>query len=117
DFGVVQTDTNVILIASNAVPSLVLFAPTSQLICVGFPISAVASDLDGLVTNVQFFLNSTLIANFTNPPYETSISYDFAGSSILTARAYDNKGALRETNLTVNFFTLPLHAISTPGAI
>ena len=75
------------------------------------------ASLDGLVTNVQFFLNSTQIANFTNPPYGTSISYDFAGPSTLTARAYDNKGALRETNLTVNFFTLPLHVISTPGAI
>ena len=81
EFGVVQTDTNVILIASNAVLSLALFAPTSQLICVGFPVSALASDLDGLVTNVQFFLNATLISNFTNPPYATSISYDFAGPS------------------------------------
>src|SRR5882724_11719614 len=69
EFGVVQTTTNIILIASNAIPALSLTAPTSQLVCVSFPLAAQASDLDGQVTNVQFLLNSTLIANFTNSPY------------------------------------------------
>src|SRR5262249_32252810 len=50
EFGVVQTDTNIILIASNALPALSFAAPTSQLTCISFPLTAQASDLDGQVT-------------------------------------------------------------------
>jgi hypothetical protein len=117
EFGAIHTPTEVILVASNAIPSLSFTAPTSQLACVAFPLSALASDLDGLVTNVQFLLNSTVIASFTNQPYEAVFSYDFPGASTLTARAYDNKGALRETNITVNFYTLPLHVLNPIGIL
>ena len=74
--------------------------------------TAQASDLDGAVTNVQFLLGSTVIASFTNQPYETIFTYDFAAASTLTARAYDNKGALRETNVPVLFYHLPLHVLN-----
>jgi len=117
EFGVLQTSTNVILIASNAIPSLAFFAPTSQLVCAGFPLTALASDLDGVVTNVQFLLNSTIVANFTNPPYKGYLSYDFPGAATFTAKAYDDKGALRQTNISVDFYTLPLHVLNLGGKI
>src|SRR5262249_21893766 len=101
----------------NAIPALSFAAPTSQLTCISFPLTAEASDLDGQVTNVQFLLDSTVIANFTNPPYETIFTYDFASLSTLTARAYDNKGALRETNVPVNFHHLPLHVLNAVGIL
>ena len=33
----------------------------------------------------------------------------------MTARAYDDKGALRDTNITINFYTLPLHVLNVVG--
>ena len=112
-----ETSTNVILIASNAVPSLAFFAPTSLLVCAGFSLTALASDLDGVVTNVQFLLNSTVVANFTNTPYKVTLSYDFPGPSTLTAKAYDDKGALRQTNINVDFYTLPVHVLNLGGKL
>jgi hypothetical protein len=92
-------------------------APTSQLVCLSFPLSAQATDLDGQVTNVQFLLNSTVLASFTNPPYAIDVTYDFPGNATLTARAYDDKGGLRQTNVAVNFFTLPLHVVNLGGIL
>jgi hypothetical protein len=114
---VVQTATNVILIASNAIPFLSFSAPTSQLVCAGFPLTAVANDLDGVITNLQFLLNSTVIANFTSAPYRINLSYDYPGPGTFTAKALDDKGALRQTNIDVNFFTLPLHVLNLGGKL
>jgi hypothetical protein len=122
DFGVVQTTTNVILIASNALPVVTLAGPTNQLVCVPFVLQSVTSDLDGTVTNLQFLFNgSTVLATITNPPagvtQELAFTYDFPGPATFTARAMDDKGGVRSTNLVTVFETLPLHVLNLGGML
>ncbi|HLG14404.1 MAG TPA: Ig-like domain-containing protein [Blastocatellia bacterium] len=56
-------------------------------------ISANASDVDGTVTKVEFFANSTLLNTDTSAPYKFVWSGVGAGAYSLTAKATDNQGA------------------------
>jgi len=53
-------------------------------------VSAAASDNDGSVAKVEFFLNGELEATVTAAPYQTTISGLVPGDYILTATATDN---------------------------
>src|SRR5439155_17721805 len=64
DFAVLQTTTNVILIASNALPAVSLTGPSNALVCTSFPLLTSATDLDGTVTNLSLFFSNNLIASF-----------------------------------------------------
>ena len=115
-FGVVHTATEVILIASNAIPAVQLDLPATQLVCTPFLLQTAASDLDGGVTNLSVFLGADLLASFPNGSLrELTVEYDFPGAATFKARATDNLGAVRETNFTAFFTTLPLHVLQLGG--
>ena len=56
-------------------------------------INASASDSDGTVTKVEFFVGATKIGEDTTSPYSFNWSATSAGTYSLTARATDNGGA------------------------
>ncbi len=65
-------------------------------------INANASDEDGNVTNVEFFVNGTSIGTDSTSPYSRSYSIPADGAYAITAIATDNDG-LTSTSSTVNF--------------
>ena len=56
------------------------------------PIAADATDLDGTITNVQFFANTNKIAEVSTSPWTAVWSNALSGSYVLTALAADNNG-------------------------
>jgi len=79
-----QTSPTVCLInpANNAV-----FAAPDNL-----TLSALASETNGTITNVTFWLGSNLVASITNPPYTCTTVNLYAGAFALTAIATDASG-------------------------
>ena len=55
-------------------------------------LSALASETNGTITNVAFWLGTNLVANVATPPYTCSIASLFAGTYALTAVATDASG-------------------------
>jgi len=55
------------------------------------PITATASDSDGIVTNVDFFVNGTLVGSDATAPYSFNWTSS-TGQALLTAVATDNNG-------------------------
>ena len=121
-FGVVQTSTNVILIASNALPMVTLSAPATQLVCNALQLSSTVNDLDGTVTNLQFLLNATnLITSIVNPPngstHKVNLSYDYPSTVTFSAVAADNTGNTKTAAVATTFYTLPLHVLNLGGKL
>ena len=73
--------------------------------------TATATDSDGTVASVQFFINGGLFATATAPPYSARAVLETGGSYVLTARAFDEKGA-QATSLPI---TLTVGATSAPA--
>lgn len=81
----------------NASPLVAITAPTAGS-TVGpapatIPVSANASDTDGTIARVDFFVGTTLIGSDTTAPYSVSWAGVAAGTYSLTAVATDNSGA------------------------
>lgn len=64
----------------------ILTAPTN------ITIQANASDEDGAIVRVEFFVNGGKISEVTNAPYAAAWGFPTAGAYTLTARAWDNLG-------------------------
>jgi Bacterial Ig domain/Calcineurin-like phosphoesterase/Purple acid Phosphatase, N-terminal domain len=94
--------------APNQPPSVALTAPTSGSIVTApaaFTLTASASDADGSIARVEFYQGSTLLATDTTAPYSYLWTGVAAGSYSLSARAYDNLGAMTTSaaaSVTVN---------------
>lgn len=56
------------------------------------PVQVIASDEDGLVFEVSYYLNGVLVGAFTESPFRTSISLPAPGNYVLEAIATDNDG-------------------------
>ncbi len=85
-------------------PSVMLIAPTNNANIVAggnLTLSAVASDVDGTVVQVQFFQGTNLLGTDTNAPYSLVWSNTTSGIYGLTAQATDNNG-LVSTSTVVN---------------
>ena len=82
-------------------------------------LAATASDADGTVARVEFYRGTTRIGTDTTSPYGYTWQNVAAGSYQLTARAFDNDGAMRESavaNVTVSTVPnqLPTVSITAP---
>jgi chitinase len=90
---------------TNVAPSVSLIAPLNLAqYQVGdvVTINADATDSDGSVASVEFYINGTKVANDTNAPYQTSWTAT-AGQQTLFARAIDDKNAVSDsTNITIS---------------
>ena len=81
----------------NQPPSVSLTAPSTGSAFTApatINLAAAASDSDGSVQRVEFWQGATLLGTATAPPYAYSWQGVAAGSYVLTARAYDNLGAV-----------------------
>ena len=82
-------------IISHAAPVVSIIAPPNYSVVpsgTNLTVTATASDSDGTVTNVEFFLNGFRVANDTTAPYNYIWSNAPLGNFTLTARATDNEG-------------------------
>jgi len=80
----------------NQPPSLSVTSPAiGAIYSVGatIPFSVTASDPDGAITWVGFYVDSVLQSSTTSSPYSTSLSNVTTGVHKLTAIAWDNAGA------------------------
>jgi len=84
---------------TNQVNGTVLAAPANV------TIKASAVDSDGSVTNVQFLVGSTVLANVTASPFTATTNNLATGSYTLSAIASDNAGAKNTNSVSINVVT------------
>jgi uncharacterized protein YjbI with pentapeptide repeats len=88
---------NVIPSPNNVPPSVGITSPVNNATVSrssGTIIRANASDSDGTVVKVEFYVGSTLLCTDTSAPYSCFWSPPSRGTFTLTARAYDDAGAV-----------------------
>jgi hypothetical protein len=75
------------------------------------PITADATDLDGTITNVQFFAGTNMIGEVSAAPWTVLWSNVASGAYVLTAVAADNTGATTlSAPVSVSVVSLPISA-------
>ena len=94
---------------ANLPPTVALTAPlanTSFASGAAITVAANAADPDGSVTRVEFYDGSTLIGSSTVSPYAVVWTSAALGSHSLTAKAFDNSGAV-STSAAVAISVVP----------
>ena len=105
----------VLVLNTNAFPTVSISSPTNN---ATFPaptnltISATATDGDGTITNVEFYAAGFLIGRDTTSPYSFTWTNAPIGTFALTARAYDNLGAISTSSVVNITITTNLTAIA-----
>ncbi|MDH4391918.1 MAG: PA14 domain-containing protein, partial [Aquabacterium sp.] len=82
---------------ANQAPTVSLTAPaggTSVTTGTAVTLAATAADADGTVARVEFYAGSTLLGSDITAPYSLGWTPTTAGAVALTARAFDNAGAV-----------------------
>lgn len=88
---------NVVPSPNNAPPTVTITSPKNNATVyrlLGTTIRANASDPDGAITKVEFYAGSTLLSADTSAPYSFSWGPTSTGNVALTAKAYDDDGAV-----------------------
>ena len=80
-------------------------------------ISASATDSDGTVTNVEFFLGTAILTNIAVAPFSLVASNVLAGNYALAAVATDSQGARATNSVNVSVVAPVRSAISGPKLI
>ena len=85
-------------------------------------LTATASDPDGVVSKVDFYVGDLLIGSVTSAPYSVDWSRMNPGSYVLTAVATDNKGISTTSSpvsVTIRAVQAPFHGVARmiPGRI
>lgn len=89
--------------SSNSLPQISITSPannTTLAIGTPFTVTVNASDNDGTVTKVEFFLNGIKLGEDATSPYELNWKAS-AGSSIITVKATDNAGGTGIKDVTI----------------
>jgi regulation of enolase protein 1 (concanavalin A-like superfamily) len=109
--------------AQNQLPTVSITSPSTGATFTApasVTINATASDADGTVAGVDFYVGSQLFATDTTSPYSASWTNVAAGSYSLTARARDNSGGTRTSSavsVTVRAATSrPTRVVFAPSA-
>lgn len=114
-------------IVNNNFPTVSITSPgnnSSYAAPATVPVTASASDSDGSVAKVEFFLDNVILGIVTNAPYNFSFSGVAAGSHIIGARAIDNVGGASDlptitivvTNTPPSFTQQPQSLVTNLGA-
>ncbi|MBI5768012.1 MAG: PD40 domain-containing protein [Verrucomicrobia bacterium] len=120
-----QTTTPALTIAvisslNGAPPVVSITSPTSGSavgIGVATTVAATATDSDGSVTSVQFFVNGVSIGTDTTAPFTATWTPGAAGAFNVTAVATDNiNNTTTSTPVSVNVSAAPTVAFTTPAA-
>jgi len=119
-YGVSSTPVTVAVSGSNTMPTATITAPLpGQVFNVGAAVAlaANASDANGSVTKVEFFVGTTLVATATQAPFVGTWIPGAAGTYVLKARATDNQsgtGQSSTVSITVINNTPPQVALTAP---
>jgi Bacterial Ig domain len=110
-----------ITVNPNTPPAVTLTSPlngSSLSVPADVTIAASASDSDGTLSKVEFFINGTLFGTDTTAPY--SIKWHApAGNHVLTAKATDNRGAVTTSgavNILVTEMVVTPESLVCPGS-
>lgn len=93
--GLTSTSSAVALLV-NAPPTVILSSPTANAVTAPggtVTLMATASDADGSVAKVEFYVGATLLGTATTAPYAVAWSGMALGNYTLTAKATDDRGA------------------------
>lgn len=115
-FGMIGT--LIITNAANVAPSVTITNPTANTVFAApanVAIQATASDTDGSVTNVEFLVGSTVLANVTTVPYVATTNNLPAGNYTLSAVASDNGGAKTTNSVNIIVDAPPSVGITNPA--
>ncbi|WP_338771176.1 Ig-like domain-containing protein [Massilia sp. METH4] len=101
---------------ANTAPTVTLQSPASGTVIdsplpTTLSMSASASDSDGTIKNLQFFVNGTAVSTLTAPPYSASFNVTAAGTYTIQVKATDDDNAVG-SSATATVTVLP----STPAA-
>ncbi len=91
------TTSFAITVVVNASPSVSITAPANNSVYTApasITFNASASDSDGTITKVEFYKGGQLLAISTASPYSYTWTNASVGSYVITAKAYDDKGAI-----------------------
>lgn len=106
--------------SSNQTPNVSITAPTNGAV-INTPgsvaINATATDNDGSVSKVEFYVNGTFLAADNTSPYSVGWNHTTPGSYSLTAKAFDNQGATKLSNavgVTLNGNSPPTVSLTSP---
>ena len=105
---------------SNTPPTVSLTSPAQGTVYNSAPatvqINANANDIDGTITKVEFYNGVTLLGTSTTAPYSFTWNNVVVGTYALTARAYDNLGAVTtSTAVTIDVNVPPTVALTAPA--
>ena len=89
--------TSVNVISSNAAPSVTVSVPSAGHVGKSVTLTASASDSDGSIARVEFYVNNAKVSTDTSAPYRYSYAITSTGSKTIYARAVDNKGASKNS--------------------
>ena len=112
-----QSQTVNVTVSSNAAPSVTLDAPTVAVAGSQITLSSTASDSDGNVTQVQFFVDGVLIGTDATSPYSFVWTATLGDNQAITAVATDNSGLTTTSNvvlITVTSNIPPIVAVTFP---
>ena len=90
-----------VTVGSNTAPTVSITSPANGATFpapASFTVTATAADSNGTVARVEFYNGTTLIGTDTASPYAAAVSSLAAGTYTLTAIAYDNAGASRQSS-------------------
>jgi len=113
------TTSAVVAVVVNNLPTVSLTAPANNSSVAGkatVSLTATASDTGGSIAKVEFFNGSTLLGSDTTSPYSYSWTNVVPGTYSLTAKATDNRGDTKTTNITTFTVTNPLSTSLTAPA-
>jgi hypothetical protein len=111
-----------IIVIGNTAPTVSITAPangSSFVVGNGQTIAASASDPDGTIQSVQFFVNNQLLSTDTTAPYTAAWNPGATGSYTLVAKAIDNSGAQTlsaPVNVSIGNNLPPTVSIVTPAS-
>ena len=93
-----KTGTSVpVSVTNNALPTVAITSPLSGasfFTPANITINVAASDPDGTIANVDFYVGTNFLGSSTGPAYSLTWSNVGVGTYSLTARATDNRGAV-----------------------
>ncbi len=88
-----------ISVANNQAPTVVLTAPTTAIVGTSVTFSATASDVDGTVTQVEFFVNNVSVGVDNTAPFSVNYITTLGSGQLVRAVATDNLGLIGNSNI------------------
>jgi hypothetical protein len=110
DGGFSTSSAVVIVVNTNQPPSVQLVSPTeaaAYFLPLDLTIQAETFDIDGVVTNVDFYSGTSLLGSVTTAPFSFSWSDVPVGTHDLSVRATDDRGATATSQPVTITVTMP----------